>query len=339
MVCRVPEKLLQRSRSDFLRRHQLYSPRIFSTLMAMKHKFLLFITVVSFILSPVGILSSSEIIIIKSSDIIPYQKATEGFKKKLSPATFQEYSIDEDIAQGKSILARAVKRGGDLILAVGPEAAYLVGTEASSISKVFTMVLNPERLLDTTLLYHGVSLNLPVSLQLERIKSAFPERKRIGVLYTQELNQNTVDSISDKALAYGLRIVSFPVASQKEISKVLNAPQLDIDILWIIPDRTIGSEKILKYLIKKMLRKKIPVVGFNEWFAKNGAILSFSLEYQEIGKQTADLARELLLTGPSLAPFIHEPSKVRTIVNMKVAGKLGIAISVDLIKDASEVIK
>jgi putative ABC transport system substrate-binding protein len=307
--------------------------------MAMKKKFLLFITVASFILSPVGILSSSEIIIIKSSDIIPYQKATEGFKKKFSPATFQEYSIDEDISQGKSILARAIKRGGDLILAVGPEAAYLVGTEASSISRVFTMVLSPERLLDTTLLYHGVSLNLPVSLQLERIKSAFPERKRIGVLYTQELNQNTVDSISDKALAAGLRIVGFPVASRKEISKVLKSPQLDIDILWIIPDRTIGSEKIIKYLIKKMLLRKIPVVGFNEWFAKNGAILSFSLDYQEIGKQAAELAQKLLLTGPSLAPFIQEPLKVKTIVNMKVAGKLGIAISVDLIKDASEVIK
>jgi len=305
----------------------------------MKFKFLLFITVASFIPFPAGTLSSSEVIIIKSSDIIPYQKATESFKENFSPATFQEYSIKEDIAQGKSILAHAIKRGGNLILAVGPEAAYLLGMEASSIPKVFTMVLSPERLLDTTLLYHGVSLNLPVSLQLERIKSAFPERKRIGVLYTQELNQNTVDSIAEKALASGLRIVGFPVASQKEISKVLNSPQLGIDILWIIPDRTIGSEKILKYLIKNMLRKKIPVVGFNEWFAKNGAILSFALDYQEIGNQTAELAQKLLLTGPSLAPFIHEPLKVRTIVNIKVAGKLGIAISGDLIKGASEVIK
>jgi len=308
--------------------------------MAMKHKLFLIIAVAFLMVSPVSVISSSEdIIIIKSSDIIPYQKAIEGFKRKFSSASFQEYSINEDISQGESVVQDAINRGGGLILAVGPEATYLVGKYSISVPKIFTMVLNPEKLLDTKTLYHGVSINLPVSLQLEQIKSAFPGRKRIGILYTQELNQNTVDSISAKALDSGLLVVGLPIASQKEISKVLISPQFTIDVLWIIPDRTIGSEKILKYLIKDMLLKKIPVVGFNEWFSENGAILSFSLDYQDIGEQSAELAQKLLREGSSFTPVIEEPFKVRTIVNMKVAGKLGIAISDDLIKNAGEVIK
>jgi len=282
---------------------------------------------------------SAEVIIIKSSDIIPYQKAIEGFKRRFSQGVFQEYSINEDIDKGKSILEYALKKGGDLILAVGPEAAYLVGIHSSSVPKVFTMVLNPEKLLDDTTLYHGVSLNLPIDFQLERIKMAFPKRRRVGILYTQEQNQKIVDSISRKAVDSDLHIVSLPIASQKDIPRVFNSPQFNVDILWIIPDRTIGSEKIIKYLIKRMLLKKIPVVGFNEWFTDNGAILSFYLDDQEIGEQTAELAQKLLLKVNSLTSVIHEPLSLRTIVNLKVAGKLGISVSNDLITKASEVIK
>jgi len=304
----------------------------------MKKNLISLIYALVLIIPPITALSS-EVIIIKSSDIIPYQKAIEGFKKRFSQGVFQEYSINEDINKGKSILEHALKRGGDLIIAVGPEAAYLIGTHSSSIPKVFTMVANPERLLGDKMLYHGVSLNLPITFQLERIKMAFPKRRKVGMLYTQELNQRTVDSILHKSLDLNLHIVSLPIASQKEIPGALNSPQFTIDILWIIPDRTIGSEKIIKYLIKRMLLKKIPVVGFNEWFTENGAILSFFLDYQEIGEQTAELAQKLLFERNSLKGLVHEPLSVRTIVNLKVAGKLGISISNDLIKNASEVIK
>jgi len=282
---------------------------------------------------------SSEVIIIKSSDIIPYQKAIKGFKRRFSHGTFQEYSINEDINEGKLILERALKKGGDLILAVGPEATYLVGIYPIPFPKVFTMVLNPEKILTENTLYPGVSLNLPIDFQLEQIKLAFPKRRRIGIIYSQELNQKTVDYISHIALDSDMYIVNLPIASQKDIPGILNSPQFNIDILWIIPDRTIGSENIIKYLIKRMLVKKIPVVGFNEWFTENGAILSFYLDDQEIGEQTADLAQKLLFKRISLLSKIQKPLKVRTIVNLKVSRKLGISISDNLIKNATEVIK
>jgi putative ABC transport system substrate-binding protein len=111
------------------------------------------------------------------------------------------------------------------------------------------------------------------------------------------------------------------------------------NILLVIPDRVIGSEKILKYVIKNMLIKKIPVVGFNEWFAQNGAILAFSLDYEAIGKQTAELAQRVLEAQIPIGQFIQEPQQVRTIVNLKVAQKLAITVSEDLLMQMGEVIK
>jgi putative ABC transport system substrate-binding protein len=293
------------------------------------------------IAAPDPALSSGEIIIIKSSDIIPYQKAVEGFKKYFASGSYREHVIDEDVKEkGKLVLAGAVERGGDLIVAVGPEAAYLTGTASISIPVIFTMVSNPEKLFpEGDAAHRGVSLNLPISLQLEQIKSAFVGRKKIGVLYTPEHNQKNLDAIMSQGAALGLTVAGMPISSQKQIPEFLESSLSGIDVLLLIPDRTIGTEKILKYLVKSMLLKKIPVVGFNEWFAENGAILSFSLDYEEIGKQTAEYARRLLDEKSPPGSFVQEPSRVRTIINLKVAQKLSVTISAEMIKQASEVIQ
>lgn len=290
---------------------------------------------------PDTVLASREIIIIKSSDIIPYQKAVDGFKKDFPQGTYREYVIDEDVKdKGKLVLTNAVERGGDLILAVGPEAAFLAGTASISIPVIFTMVSNPEKLFPEGVAAHrGVSLNLPISLQLEQIQSTFVGRKKVGVLYTPEHNQKTLALMTQLASTVGLSVSGMPITSQKEIPELLEASLSGIDVLLLIPDRTIGTEKILKYLIKSMLLKKIPVVGFNEWFAENGAMLSFALDYEEIGKQTAEYARRLLDGKIPPGAFIQEPSRIRTIINLKVAQKLSVEISAEMLKRASEVIQ
>ena len=306
----------------------------------MRITLLFFCIITSFIVSIPNALPASEIIIIKSSDIIPYQKSIEGFKQGFPQGSFSEYSIEEDYKErGRSILDGAVNRGGDLILAVGPQATYLLGNSSSSIPKIFTMVKNPEKLFGTGEVFFGISLDIPISLQLEQIKTTFPDRQRIGVFFSRENNQQTIDLLLPKSRELNLVLVAIPITSTKEIPDKLKSLQADIDILLIIPDRVIGSEKILKYIIKNMLIKKIPVVGFNEWFVQNGAILAFSLDYEAIGKQTAELAQRVLEAQVSIGQFIQEPQQVRTIVNLKVAKKLAITVSEDLLMQMGEVIK
>ena len=305
----------------------------------MRYKLLVLI-ITSLLIPPWNAFSSSEVIIIKSSEIIPYQKAIEGFKQNFPDGSYTEYSIEEDYSDtGKAIVARAVKKGGDLIVAVGPQAAYLMNTDSSSIPKVFTMVLDPEKFLGKEGLYPGVSLNIPLGLQLEQIQTGFPARKRVGVFYTQEQNQKTLDALLPRARGLGLSVMGIPILSPKEIPELLKSLQSQIDILWIIPDRTIDSEKILKYLLKSVLIKNIPVVGFNEWFAANGAILSFSIDYESIGRQTGVLAQQLLQTAPPPIMSVQEPQQVRTIINLKVAQKISVTVAEELMVQASEVIK
>lgn len=111
-------------------------------------------------------------------------------------------------------------------------------------------------------------------------------------------------------------------------------------MLLIIPDEQLGSTKIVEYVIKESLRRKVPVVGYNSWFAKNGALLSFVIDYRDVGMQTGKLAKKMLLEeGPLPDIGIVPPEKIKTSVDLKTAKKLGVKISPAIIQQAHEVIK
>jgi putative ABC transport system substrate-binding protein len=108
----------------------------------------------------------------------------------------------------------------------------------------------------------------------------------------------------------------------------------------MVPDEKINSQKIVEYIIKESLRRKIPVVGYNSWFAKNGAILSFLIDYRDVGVQAGAMAAQMIKAGSNTAPErIESPAKIQVSIDLKTAEKLGIQISATSIQQASEVIR
>jgi putative ABC transport system substrate-binding protein len=202
------------------------------------------------------------------------------------------------------------------------------------------MILNPVKLLGQNRVYPGVSLNIPPHFQIEKIKDAFPEKKRVGIFFGPERNQATVEVFSQEGNKLGIEIVKFPISSAKDISAIINSKEFSIDVLLIIPDEQLGSTRIVEYVIKESLRRKVPVVGYNSWFAKNGALLSFVIDYRDVGMQTGKLAKKMLLEeGPLPDIGIVPPEKIKTSVDLKTAKKLGVKISPAIIQQAHEVIK
>ena len=109
-------------------------------------------------------------------------------------------------------------------------------------------------------------------------------------------------------------------------------------MLLVIPDVKLKSTKIVEYIIKETLRKKIPLVGYNSWFAKNGAILSFIINKRDIGIQTGEIAKNMLEGNEPINLQIQPPAKVSISINLKTAKKLGVEISQTIISQADEVI-
>lgn len=283
---------------------------------------------------------SIDVFIMSSSDILPYSTCIEGIKGSLTEYSLQLLNIEEDLERGRKILLKIRKKNPKVIITVGPQAAFVLSKEQYFSPRIFCMILNPVKLLGQNRVYPGVSLNIPPHFQIEKIKDAFPEKKRVGIFFGPERNQATVEVFSQEGNKLGIEIVKFPISSAKDISAIINSKEFSIDVLLIIPDEQLGSTKIVEYVIKESLRRKVPVVGYNSWFAKNGALLSFVIDYRDVGMQTGKLAKKMLLEeGPLPDIGIVPPEKIKTSVDLKTAKKLGVKISPAIIQQAHEVIK
>ena len=270
--------------------------------------------------------STVRVAIVVSKNIRPYLEAVEGFKSGLvdnpdiKTQVFKLGKLDDkervELFRGPGVKEFA------LFVAVGPEAALSVwrGLGKGGASRIYFMVLNPDKVLGPKERGCGIPLNIPVQTQIEMISRGLPSVRRLGLLYDPELNSVFFRKAAGAASLSGLTIVPLRVSSKKGIPSVLKRQWKDMDALWLIPDRTVISESIVKYVIKEVFLRKVPVIGYNRFFYETGAALSFVFDYKELGQQSAQKALRIL-SGEDCS---DSPPLFHVWVNEGVADKLGL---------------
>ena len=238
--------------------------------------------------------------IVVSKNIRPYLEAVEGFESGLADNAdikTRVFNLEKLDDKGRAELFRGpgVKEFA-LLVAVGPEAALSVwkGVGREGASRIYFMVLNPKKVFGPKERGCGISLNIPVQTQVEMIGRGFPSVRRLGLLYDPEFNSDFFRKAADAASFSGLTVVPLRVSSKKDVPSALKGQWKDMDALWLIPDRTIISESIVKYVIKKAFLRKVPVIGYNRFFYETGAALAFVFNYKELGQQCAKKALRIL---------------------------------------------
>ncbi|MCP4352023.1 MAG: hypothetical protein GY795_41700 [Desulfobacterales bacterium] len=272
----------------------------------------------------------SKAAVLISQNIKPYMEAVEGLSRSVSKNTGTELEVfslsshpcEKEQKEQKILKKELVEGNFSLFIAVGPEASRFIWTEFydQNTPMLFTIVLNPEKVVGQAEQSCGISLNIPVKMQIREIARTLPDSKRIGLMYDAEYNDLFFKEASEYALELGLKIVPLQVSSKKEIPLALKKNWNNIDSLWLIPDRTVISESIIHYIIKQALLKKMPVIGYNLFFYESGAALAFVFDYEELGYQTGRLALRVL-SGDTCQ---NNAPKFKTLLNQRVMKRLGI---------------
>ncbi len=273
-------------------------------------------------------LRAGRVAILISRDIRPYVEAVEGMS-----AVFEEtpgidlevWSLDKFPDKSRVTLAATLREEkADLFLSVGPEAARFIwmNTLPEGAERIYSIVLNPDQVLDGFSSPCGVCLNIPVQTQIDMIGRGLPGVSRIGILYDPRYNDDFFEEAS-RVVPEGKTVVPLAISSKKEIPVVLQQHWGDVDALWLIPDRTVISESIIAYVIKESLFKKVPVIGYNRFFYDSGSAFAFVFDYEELGRQCAREALTLLSGGDcrQAPPLFH------VWINTRVMKKLGFTIA------------
>lgn len=280
------------------------------------------------------------ILILTNKGIKQYEMAVESFKQEVSDKGLNvSYTIldDNNPDTSKDALLTAVASKPSLILAVGTDKSLLAKDNIQNIPIVFTMVLDP---VESGIVNNadssqtnitGVSLKISIKDQFEKFKQIVPQLKSIGMMFDVNTKRDMRDEAEKAAQALGLKLVSKGIGLPSDVANVLDELVLEVDGLWAGVDPLIYNAQSSKYILLTTLRTKIPFMAFSSNYVKAGALMALESDYEDIGRQTADMAVKILKgQNPELIP-VELPRKVKLLTNQNTAEVIGIKIPQDLL--------
>lgn len=208
---------------------------------------------------------------------------------------YQNAGFDDTIAA--QIAQSFSSNNVDLMCAVAtPSAtACFAAAEDKDIPVIYTAISDPEEAKLTQGNITGSSDKLPVEAQLELIRKAQPDAKKIGVVYTLS-EPNSVSAIKEyreKAGDFGFEIVALGVNAQEEVTQAVDTLiKKGVDCFSNLTDNKVVG--VLSSILEKTSDVGIPVYGSEIEQVKLGCVASAGIDYYALGVKTGEMAAKIL---------------------------------------------
>lgn len=230
--------------------------------------------------------------------------AREGFYRALDESGIS-YEKDEQNAGGEqnacqTIAESLVNGGNDLIFAIATPAAQAVAGATSDIPIVLTAVTDPA---DAGLVASndapggnvtGTSDLTPVADQIALVKKIDPDAEKVGFLYSAaEANSEFQIELAKEACEEeGLAYEEYSISSTNEIQTVMEAAVSEVDVIYCPTDNMVANAMATVSMIAN--ENGVPVIGGEEGQVDNGALITFGINYEELGYKTGQMAVKIL---------------------------------------------
>ncbi|MEO8096892.1 MAG: ABC transporter substrate binding protein [Acidobacteriota bacterium] len=253
-----------------------------------------------------------------SSEAPAFEDALSAFQKALGVDGHRVFLIKLDDPGGSSSPAAAKS---PVVVAFGSRAAERLALTDPSVPLVTTMVLEDAMALGKSpQSVSTISLSVSPALILSKLKSAFPERRRLAVLVRPNSGPSRGSLIATaQRLGYVLEIIE--CASAKDVLAAFATLRGKVDFVWCLPDSVLFPAGAIPPILLASIRNELPVIGFSEGFVRAGAAVGFFPDYADIGVQTAEVVKRVLAKQDTSR--MEFPRKVRMAVNDRVLRILG----------------
>lgn len=321
---------VRKGTSDFIFINQ---PVIFFTTMARE-----IITIILFmlLLPAVEAKAGYEAVVLQTYRFEQYDKAVRGFQKACHCKSRRLYLHE---LQDVNIINKIKSMKPDILLVIGPEALYEI-KGIRKIPVVYIMILDPvtefPNLYDNVT---GVNINIDQEDQLEIITSALPDVKRIGMLYDPAKTGRIAGKAQQAANKMGVRLVMKEVYDSKKVMSLIQDMDNNIDAFLLQPDITVITPETVRFLFLFSMQTMIPVISFSEMYAREGALMSVSVDPFDIGCQAGELGARIL-SGEKVSEVKPvSPRKTVITINKAVERNLELHVHEKIMKKARKIIK
>ncbi|HHV45907.1 MAG TPA: ABC transporter substrate-binding protein [Tissierellia bacterium] len=270
----------------------------------------------------------------------------DGLKELGIEADIEYQNAQGDIPTSLSIAQKFVKDGVDLIFAIATSAAQSAKQATDEIPIVFSAVTDP---VEAELVKSmdspggnitGTSDESPMDRQLKLFKEIDSSIKRVGIVFnTSEPNsQVQVKKAKELAATLGLEIVEVGINTINDIPQAVDSIIKKVDAIYTITDNMVASA--INVVAEKAIENNMITVGAEESHVTGSILITDGISYYELGKQSAKIAKEILIDGksPSVIP-VETAVNTKKVYNEETLNALGLDINSEVFKDAEKIAK
>ncbi len=261
----------------------------------------------------------------------------DAIKKSGLKVEFDDKNANKDMSAQTMIMQQFKNDKKDLVFAISTPTAQAAMAQIDPATPiVFASVSDPAGAgLVGKSNITGTSGAPEIESNLKLIKEAFPNAKKIGVLYnTSEQNSVVqVKMLKELAPKYGFEVIAESSTNANEMVSALAKISKEIDVFYAIQDSTLVT--YFKNLSEKMNEQKIPIIGSNEVYTNLGGLISQGTTDYQIGYRAGEMAVEILKNGKKPSDIKIESVQKPTIsINKANMELLGIKLPESIISKA-----
>lgn len=287
------------------------------------------------------------IAIVKSWDLPEYNTALEGFSEVMSKQDVTCETITCNL-KGRPDSPEEMERirafKPNLVLTVGSRATSVISRNFRDTPVVFSMVLYPvasdfvssmDRPGDNVT---GAAVDVPIERQFQTLFTIVPNLKRVGVLYNPQETQSVIEEAKRVAKSMNIQLIAERVESEGDIPRALNSlEKQEVNALWSVADGKVFTGPSTKYIIERAVKTRLPFMGPYNGFVKAGALVALTADYQDNGRQAAEIAIRVLNGVKPSAISVASPRNIEMSINLRVANSIGLKVNRNVISEASQV--
>ena len=264
----------------------------------------------------------------------------EAFLAELKAQGYDDSKVVIDYQNGQgdmgtlnTIAQKFVGDGVDMIVAIATPAAQAAAAATDSTPIIFSAVTDP---VDAGLVSDleapdrnltGTSDAIPVDRIFALADELTPGIKTYGLLYNNG-ESNSVSVIRDVKDALSAAGIAFEEATVINSSEVTTAAQSlvgKVDAIFSPIDNTVAYA--MPNLAQIAIEAKLPVYVAADSMVNDGGLATVGVNYTQLGKQTAQMAAEVLSGKPVSEVPVQVLSEYATVVNPDTAAAIGVEVS------------
>ncbi len=175
--------------------------------------------------------------------------------------------------------------------------------------------------------------------RLQMLRELLPRLSRVAALWDASLDPTLLKTTETIARSFGVRFQVLSVRGPKEFAGAFQAARRGRTDAVLVMQGPFMDRNTEEQIADLALQSRLPAIGIFPTFVTEGGLISYGPNVLHLFKQvTSYIDRILKGARPGDLP-IERPTHFYTVVNLKTARALGVAVPSSLLVQANQVIE